>query len=68
MDVLIFGVVYYKFGSRMMNGISKQMAQGFILVMLFMMVMILVASLVMVMVVCFSLLVVMVRHKAVGER
>jgi hypothetical protein len=52
----------------MMNRISKHMAQGFILVMLFMMVMILVASMVMLIMVNCGFCMVMVRHKAVDQR
>jgi hypothetical protein len=66
--VLRFQVGGYNVGSRMMNGISKNMTQVFILIMLFMVVMIFLASMVMVMMVNLSLCMVMVRHKAVNQR
>ena len=68
MDVLRFGVVDYKFGSRLMIRISKRMVQGLILVILFMMVIILLGAVVMVMMVNLSFGMVMVRHKAVDQR
>lgn len=68
MDALRFLVVDHKFGSRVMNGISKDVAQRFIVVVLFMMVMMLLVAMVMLVMVCFSFVIVVVRHKAVDQR
>ena len=68
LDVLRFRVVDDKFGSWVMNRISKDVAQGLVLVILFMMVMVLLATLVMVMMAIFSFLMVMVSHKDEDQR